>query len=294
MRTQDLSRLVALAAIWGGSYALMRVVAPVLGGTGTAWVRMFAGGALLCAYAASIKSPLGFRLWWKQYLFVGALSSAIPFSLIAYGMKTLPASYGAVLNALSPLFGALFSAILLQEALTPRKLLGIVVGFAGVAILVRLGPVEVTPTLLLAAGACVLATASYGYFAVHTKKHLGAAPNMGLAAGTLLLPALPLTFFAVPGLPDTMPGTGIIAATAVLAIVCSGVAYLLYFRLIRDIGPTKAISVTFLIPVFGALWGMLFLGETVDFSTLVGAITILAGMALVLSPATKKDKSGEA
>lgn len=294
MRTQDLSRLIALAAIWGGSYALMRVVAPVLGGTGTAWVRMFAGGALLCAFAVSTASPLGLRKWWKQYLFVGALSSAIPFSLIAFGMKTLPASYGAVLNALSPLFGALFAALLLQESLTPRKLCGIVVGFAGVGILVRLGPVEVTPTLLLAAGACVLATASYGYFAVHTKKHLGGAPNMGLAAGTLLLPALPLTLFAVPSLPDTLPGAGVIAATAVLAIVCSGVAYLLYFRLIRDIGPTKAISVTFLIPVFGALWGVLFLGETVDLSTLVGTMTILAGMALVLSPAAKKDISGEA
>jgi drug/metabolite transporter (DMT)-like permease len=282
MRRQDILGLVTLAAIWGGSYALMRVVAPVLGGMGTAWVRMVTGGMLLCGYALVIGSSLDMRKWWNQYLFAGALSSAIPFSLIGYGMKTLPASYGAVLNALSPLFGALFSALLLGERLSLRKLLGIALGFAGVAILVRLGPVEVTGSLLLAAGACVLATASYGYFAVHTKKYLSATPNMGLAAGTLLLPALPLTVFALPELPSTMPSPMVLAATAALAIICSGVAYVIYFKLIRDVGPTKAISVTFLIPVFGAMWGVMFLGETVDYTTVIGAATILAGMALVL------------
>lgn len=285
MRKQDIASLTLLAAIWGGSYALMRIVAPVLSGMGTAWVRMLAGGILLCAYAWMVGSRLDMRKWWKQYLFVGALSSAIPFSLIGYGMKTLPASYGAVLNALSPLFGALFSAVLLGEKLSGRKLAGIALGFFGVAILVRLGPVEVTAELLLAAGACVLATASYGYFAVHTKKHLGAAPNMGLAAGTLLLPALPLTFFAAPNLPASLPSTTVLLATGALAVICSGVAYVIYFKLIRDVGPTKAISVTFLIPVFGVIWGVLFLGETIDHTTLIGTATILAGMALVLGVA---------
>lgn len=282
MRKQDIAGLMMLAAIWGGSYALMRVVTPVLGGTGTAWLRMLTGGLLLCGYAWSIGSDLGMRRWWKQYLIMGALSSAIPFSLIGFGMKTLPASYGAVLNALSPLFGALFSALLLGEKLSAPKLLGIALGFSGVVILVRLGPVALSPELLMAAGACVLATASYGYFAVHTRKHLSAAPNLGLAAGTLLLPALPLTIVAAPGLPDAWPSAAVVLATLTLAVVCSGVAYVIYFKLIRDVGPTKAISVTFLIPVFGALWGILFLGETLDWPTLSGALIILAGMALIL------------
>ncbi|MBL8518394.1 MAG: EamA family transporter [Betaproteobacteria bacterium] len=291
MRRQDLLGLILLAAIWGGSYALMRVVAPVLGGMGTAWIRMLTGGLLLCCYALLVGSPLGMRKWWKQYLFFGALSSAIPFSLIGYGMKTLPASYGAVLNALSPLFGALFSAALLGERLSRRKLAGIALGFIGVAILVRLGPVAITTELLLAAGACILATASYGYFAVHTKKHLGDAPNTGLAAGTLLLPALPLTLFAAPSLPTAWPPTTVVLATAALAVVCSGIAYVIYFKLIRDIGPTKAISVTFLIPVFGVGWGVVFLGETVDLTTLLGAGTILAGMSLVLGVAPNREAS---
>ena len=282
MRKQDLVGLILLAAIWGGSYALMRVVAPVLGATGTAWLRMLAGGVLLCVYACAIRSPLEMRRWWRQYLFVGALSSAIPFSLIGFGMKTLPASYGAVLNALSPLFGALFSAALLGEKLSARKLLGVALGFLGVAILVRLGPVAVTADLLIAAWACVAATASYGHFAVHAKKHLGAAPGLGLAAGTLLLPSMPLTFLAIPNLPPTWPSLTVLIAMAALAVICSGLAYVIYFKLIRSIGPTRAISVTFLIPVFGTLWGVLFLGETVDLVTVLGSMTILLGMALVL------------
>lgn len=294
MRKQDIASLIILAAIWGGSYTLMRIVAPALSGMGTAWVRMILGGLLLCGYAWILASHLEMRKWWKQYLFIGALSSAIPFSLIGYGMKTLPASYGSVLNALSPLFGALFSAALLGEHLSGRKLAGIALGFIGVGILVRLGPVDVTADLLQAAAACVLATASYGYFAVHTKKHLSAAPSIGLAAGTLLLPALPLTVFAVPNLPSTWPSTTVLLATAVLAVVCSGVAYVIYFRLIRDVGPSRAISVTFLIPVFGTLWGVLFFEETVHLTSVLGTLTILAGMALVLGPAPGRKAAGPA
>lgn len=282
MRSADLVRLISLAAIWGGSYALMRIVAPVLGGTGTAWMRIFVAGMLLCGYALVIGSPLEWKKWWKQYLVVGILNSAIPFSLIGFAMKTLPASYGAVLNATSPLFGAIFTALMLGEALTLRKLAGIVLGFIGVAILVRLGPIEVTPDLLIAAGSCVLATACYGYVSVYTKKHVAGAPNLGLATGSLLLPAIPLAFFAIPSLPSEIPSTTVIVATLVLAVACSGIAYLLYFRLIRDVGPTKAISVTFLIPVFGMLWGVAFLGETITLTTIGGALTIFAGMALVL------------
>lgn len=282
MRSADLVRLIVLAAIWGGSYALMRVVAPVLGGPGTAWVRIFLAGLLLCGYALALGAALEWKKWWKQYLVVGMLNSAIPFSLIGFAMKTLPASYGAVLNALSPLFGAIFTALMLGESLTPRKLAGIVLGFAGVAILVRLGPVDVTPALMTAAGACVLATACYGYASVYTKKYVAGAPNLGLATGSLLLPSIPLAFLAVPTLPRAVPSLTVIVATGVLAVACSAVAYLLYFRLIRDVGPTKAISVTFLIPLFGMLWGVAFLGETITFTTVAGALTIFAGMALVL------------
>ncbi len=282
MRVSDLSRLLILAAIWGGSYTLMRIVAPVLGGPGTAWFRILVGGLLLCLYAAAIHTSLEWRTWWKKYLWIGALNSAIPFTLIAFAMKTLPANYGAIINTLSPLFGAVFAYLMLGEPFGLRKFGGIVLGFLGVAFLVRLGPIPVTFDVMLGVLACTAATACYGYISVYTKKHTAGAPMLGLAAGALLLPGLLMTPVAVATLPAAFPSWPVIACALVLAVVCSGIAYLLYFRLIRDVGPTKAITVTFLVPLFGVLWGVLFLDEVVTFTTLAGGAMILAGMTLVL------------
>jgi drug/metabolite transporter (DMT)-like permease len=282
MQASDLYRLILLAAIWGGSYPLIRIAAPELGALGTAWTRMLSAGLLLCVYARQTGVDLGIKRWWKHYLFAGALSTAVPFSLISEGMKVLPASYGAVLNALSPLFAALFAAMLLRDPLTWRRLSGIAIGIAGVVVLVQLGPQKASVEVVLASLACVLATVSYGYFAVHARKHLSDASGIGVAAGTLLLPSFPLGLIALPTLPSSIPSINALLAMLVLSVVCSGVAYVLYFRLIRDVGPARAISVTFLIPVFGTLFGVLFQGERLTLSLLAGAALIACGMALVL------------
>ena len=282
MRPSDISRLLILAAIWGGSYSLMRVVAPVLGSAGTAWFRIVLAGSLLFFYAHAIGVPLEWGKWWKKFLWIGALNSAIPFTLIAYAMKSMPANYGAIINTLSPLFGAVFAYFMLGEAFGWRKFAGIVLGFLGVALLVRLGPIPVTFDVLMGVLACTAATACYGYIVVYTKKHTAGAPMLGMASGALLLPGLLMTPLAIPSLPSVLPPWQVIACALVLAIVCSGIAYLLYFRLIRDVGPTKAITVTFLVPLFGVLWGVLFLHEEVTLTTLAGGAMILAGMTLVL------------
>ena len=282
MRFSDITRLLLLAAIWGGSYALMRIVAPVFGGLGTAWFRILIAGVLLCSYASVIGASLEWKTWWKHYFLIGVMNSAIPFTLIAFAMKSLPANYGAIINTLSPLFSAIFAFLMLNEAFDARKFIGILLGFLGVVLLVRLGPIPMTTEVVIGALACALATACYGFITVFTKKHTAAAPMLGLAAGALLLPGLLLTPLALPTMPSTMPTTTVIICALVLAIVCSGIAYLLYFQLIRDVGPTKAISVTFLVPIFGVLWGVLFLGETVTTTTLLGGAMIMVGMALVL------------
>jgi drug/metabolite transporter (DMT)-like permease len=282
VRPADLVRLVTLAAIWGGSYALMRIVAPVLGGIGTAWIRILIAGALLSMYALSIGTSLEWKTWWKHYLLIGLMNSAIPFSLIAFAMQTLPANYGAIINTLSPLFGAIFAFFMLGEPIGTRKILGILLGFIGVAALVRLGPIPVTAEVLVGALACALATACYGFVSVYTKKHTAAAPMLGLAAGALLLPGILMTPLALPSMPNSIPSAEVILGALVLAVLCSAIAYLLYFRLIRDVGPTKAISVTFLVPIFGVFWGVIFLHEIVTPTTLLGGATILIGMALVL------------
>jgi drug/metabolite transporter (DMT)-like permease len=282
MSVSNLIRLFALAAIWGGSYAFMRVVAPVYGGAGTSWLRVSIAGAALVAYATIMREDLQWQKFWKQYLLVGLMNSAIPFALIGYAMKTLPAGYGAIMNALAPFFGTLFAALILGEALTARRVAGLVIGFAGVATLVNLGPLELDRTVLLAIGACLLATVSYGFISVHIKKHVKGAPNMGMAGGTLLLAAAAMTPVAAPTVSYVVPSLKVALCLLALALLCSGVAYLLYYRLIRDVGPTKAISVTFLVPFFGVLWGAVFFGERLTIGAAAGGAMILLGMALVL------------
>jgi drug/metabolite transporter (DMT)-like permease len=288
MRSADLVRLVLLAAIWGGSYAFMRVVSPVFGGMGTMWLRIAIAGVALTAYALAVREPLQMAKWWKHYLFVGIMSSAVPFALIGHGMKTLPASYGAIINAASPFFGALFAAFMIGETLTARRILGLLIGFCGVAMVANLGPLALTATIGEAIGACVLATASYGFISVFIKKYIKGAPNMGMAACTLLLAALAVTPIALPMTPWVVPPTKVTLALLSLGLLCSGVAYFLYYRLTRDIGPTKAISVTFLIPFFGVLWGAIFFGETMTLGAVAGGGLILIGMVLVLGIGVRK------
>lgn len=282
MSAASLARLLLLAALWGASYVLMRLVAPVFGGIGTMWSRIAIAGTGLFIFAAITRTDLQWRRWWKSYLFVGLLNSALPFALIAWAMKTLPAGYGAILNAAAPFFGALFAWRMLGETLTPLRLLGMLFGVLGIGLIVNLGPVTVTPAVLMAVAACLAATVAYGFVIVYTKKYVQGPPPLGMATGSLLLPAILLSPLGVMNEPAALPSAQVLVALVVLGLVCSGFAYILYFRLIRDVGPTRTISVTFLVPVFGMLWGGLFFGETLTAGALGGAALVLVGLALVL------------
>jgi drug/metabolite transporter (DMT)-like permease len=293
MRTADLARLVLLAAIWGGSFALMRITTPVYGDVGTMWLRIGIAGIALVAYARIRNIDLAIRQHWRAYLFVGLVSSAIPFWLFAFAMKTLPASYGALLNATSPLFGAIFAMLMLGERMGQARILGLLLGFAGVGMVVNLGPLRVTHEVLVASAACIAATTLYGFISVYIKKYVKGAPNMGLSACTLLLAATVVTPIAVPATNWVWPTTGVAIAVLALALLCSGVAYLLYYQLIANVGPTRAIAVTFLIPVFGVLWGTVFLGERLTLGAILGGATVCMGMLLVLRPAAHPLKSSK-
>ncbi|MEW6051819.1 MAG: DMT family transporter [Candidatus Zixiibacteriota bacterium] len=283
MRTADTVRLVILAAIWGGSFIFMRVLAPVLGPVLTADLRVLIAGIALLIYFRAIKLDLEWRQYWKQYILIGALNSALPFFLFSFAALHIPASLSVILNSTAPFFGALFAAMLLGERFTFKKLAGLVIGAIGVMMVVKLGSVTPGPMFALAVLACIGATVCYGFVATYIKrfgtsiKPMAVAGASQLTAGLLLLPAVPFS----PLRGEITPT--IVAGVIVFALLCSAVAYLLYFRLVVDAGPTKALTVTFLMPAFGMLWGAMFLNELITPTMVAGTALILLGTGLVLN-----------
>ena len=285
MRPADLARLVALAAMWGASYLFMRFAVPYFGAVPLIELRVAIAGAALAAFVAATGGSVGWRKHWRAFLFVGAVGLAAPFVLIAEALNTIDASTAAILNALAPLFATLVAAIWIRDPVTPAKMAGIALCLAGTAVLVGWTPTPLSPRELLAASFSVIATAIYGYTIVFTKVHLQEASPLGTAAGTLVMAAVALAG-VVPFVPPPHPLASIppIAWMAMLglAIVSTTVAFIFYYRLIADVGPVKAITVTLLVPIFGMVWGVVFLGEPVTPGRLAGCAVILAGCSLIL------------
>jgi len=277
MRPSDAARLTALAAIWGASFLFVRITAPAIGPVATADLRMLIGGGALAAWFAAIGFDPQWRRWWRYYLLIGALTSALPFLLWAIAALELTAGMLVVLNATSPMWGALLSALIVGERLSPAGIAGLALGVGGVALLA--GPEGAASLRSIAAA--LGAAFCYGLSAAVMRRWSRDAPSRGMAVGTqiaggvLLAPLLALS-------PPAMPGPGIVAALLALGLVCGAAAYLLYFRLIADIGAAGALTVTYLIPVFGILWGALFLGEPLEPVMLGGAALVIAGTVLVL------------
>ncbi len=281
MSTANAARLLLLSVVWGGSFILIRIIAPALGPVTTVAARVLIAGLALLVFALATRRSLEFRRNWKHYAVIGGLNCALPFALITFAELTVNASTAAIVNATSPLFGALFAALWLREPITGAKLVGIVLGIGGVVALVGWSPITLTPDVLIAIGSLLGASACYGLSGTYMRARVHGAPLMGMAAGSLLCAAawmLPL----VPVLPPrAMPGGGVIAAVAALALLCTAFAYMIYFRLIIEIGPTRALTVTFLVPAFGVMWGALFLHEAVTVGTVVGCAITLTGTAFV-------------
>jgi drug/metabolite transporter (DMT)-like permease len=223
---------------------------------------------------------LDLRLYWRHYLAIGFLNSALPFLLFAYAAQSLSASLLSILNATSALWGAIIAAFWLRIPITRSIALGLLFGLAGVVLLVGNGVALTGDAGWTPIAAGLIAPLCYAIASNYTKANPSTATPFANTHGSMWMAGLlclPVVFFAPI---RQTPLLGDWAALAALGVFCTGVAYLLYFSLIQEIGPTRALSVTFLIPVFGVLWGALFLHEPIGWDKLTGGVLVLAGISL--------------
>jgi drug/metabolite transporter (DMT)-like permease len=280
MKFRTLVYLVLLGAIWGCSFLFQRITVPVIGAGATGAGRMALAALTLLAVLLVLRRPLQWRARWRDYLLVGSVVMGLPLLCFAFAAHSLPAGYLAVLNATVPMF-----AVLIGWAQGTRpstsKFAGVFVGILGVATLVKFGSLELTWQTALAFGATLMATLMYAIGAIMVRKRFGSADPLVTTAGNLIGGALPLLPLAAVTAPDTVPASGVIMALIALGIVCTGVAYALYFRILKDAGVERATTVTFLVPLFAQLWGSLFLHEPITWASAGGCVLVLSAVALI-------------
>jgi drug/metabolite transporter (DMT)-like permease len=280
MKIADYTRLVLLAALWGGSFIFMRLAAPAFGTVLTAEGRLLIAGLVLAAWFRFAGFDPQLRRHWRPYAAVGLVNLALPSLFYAFALRHIPASMGAVLNSTSPMFGALLAALFLGERLSVLKTAGCAAGIAGVALVVQPGALAEAPMFGYAVAACLAACLCYGYNGVLMKRYAD-VPSRGFAVGGQIAAALMLLPLAPFSPPTAAIGAIEICNLLALALLGNALGFVMYFRLIADVGATRALTVTYLMPFFGLLWGMLFLGESLPASALAGGVLILTGTVLV-------------
>ncbi len=282
MNLRAVFELIFLGALWGGSFLFMRIAAPEFGPVALIEVRVSVAAFLLLALMGFRGELSTLRQHWWQLVFLGAVNSAIPFTLYAFAVLRLPSGLTSVLNATAPLFGILVAFVWLRQRQPLLRIIGVLIGFAGVIVLVW-GKLSLQGDYI-SVGAGLLAAFLYGIAANFSKRHLAGVPSLTVSAGSLLAASLMLLPLAATNLPTRMPGSLSLICALVLGVACTGLAYLLFFRLLANIGVSRAITVAYLIPVFGMLWGSLFLKETISFEMIAGGTIVLLGVAMVNLP----------
>ncbi|MBX7213961.1 MAG: DMT family transporter [Thermoflexales bacterium] len=277
----DVLLMFVLGAIWGGSYLFIRVAVPAFGPFALIDVRLWIAGLALVPLALAARRMPDLRKRGPAFLLLGAINAGIPFTLVAFAVQGLNASISAILNATTPLFTALVAAIWLRERMNALKVLGLGVGLSGVVALVGLNPLPMTPERLFAVGCSLTAALCYGIGAVMTRKRFAGQDPLALTIGQQLGAALVALIPALLVPPVRTPTVEEAGALLALALVCTSLAYLIYFRLMARIGPTRTMLTIFLVPFFSLVWGVLFLHEPVNAGIAIGLGLILLGMGLV-------------
>ncbi len=291
MRPVDTLHLLVLAAIWGASFLFMRIIAPEIGTIPTAFFRVSIAATGLLVILAMMRVRWDFQGKLKTVLLLGVINSGIPATMYSVAAQVLPAGYSAIFNATTPLMGVLIGGLFFSERLTPSKITGVCLGLFGVGILTRAGPVAFDMELLMGALACLLATTCYGFAGFLARRWLdqqGGLDSRLSALGSMLGATLFLlpwfAWSAISHPPASWGGWHVWLSLLGLGLVCTAFAYILYFRLLTAIGPVKSMTVTFMIPPFGVLWGALLLDEPLSMAHLYGGVLIAGALWLVLRP----------
>jgi drug/metabolite transporter (DMT)-like permease len=279
----DAGRWLLLAILWSLQYLFLRVAVPVFGAEPVAAARALFSAAFLVPWVVFFaRLRIGPIEHWKDHLAIGIVNNVLPFVCFSYAALTLPASYMAIMSGLVSLWAAVISAPVLGEPLTLSRLAGFALGIAGVALIVNLGPMELSTSTLLGTAAAVAGTALWGWAGVMIKQRYGRMEPLALASGSAAFAAAIMAPL-LAGTPPTSAWTPeAAAALAALGLFCAGFAYLPFFTLVRDIGPSRTLTVGLVVPALGMLWGWLLLGESVTLSMLAGAGLVLGALALVL------------
>lgn len=281
MKALHFAQLVAMSALWGASFPLIRIVVPAFGPFGLAGLRCLLAAIVLGLMMRVLRHRWPSRTAWPMLTMTAALTVVAPFVLFNWAGLVLPSGYSAVLNATAPLFGVVATAVVGEERMTLRRIMGCGLGFAGVALLMQLGPVAVTGTVVLAAMACTAAAACFGFGAILMKRATLAHQPLPASAAVHVAAAAVLLLPMGASVPAMQPTGGALLAMAALGIVTSGFMYLISMRLMRKIPASAATSSAFMIPLFGVSWGGLFLGEPVTAGMLPGCLLVLVATALI-------------
>ena len=279
-----LGRFIVLAALWGSSFLFMRLGTQEFGALPTAGLRVAIAALFLLPLL--LWRGLGMQLirHWKKIFFIGLFNSALPFACFCYALQSISTGLSAILNATAPLFGALVAWVWLKDRPHAWRIVGLVLGFVGVALLAWDKASFKPDASGLSSGwavlACLLACLSYGISASFTKRYLGGLPALVTATGSQLGATLVLVVPTLWLWPQRMPGASAWLALLALGVMCTGVAYILFFWLIENVGPARSLTVTFVVPMFALIYGAAFLHEAVSLWMLFCAAIIVCGTAL--------------
>lgn len=269
--------LTLLGAIWGGSFLFMRVAAKDFGALALVEVRIVLGALILLPFLWRARTVLT-ATHWRRFAIIGALNSAIPFSLFAWGAERAPAGIGAIANSMTVPFTALIAFLVYRDRIGTRRAIALVAGFVGVVVLAS-GKTQ-GENVFAAAVAGTLASLCYGFAVNFTKRWLAGVPPLAAVAGTLGCAAVMLAPFAVAAWPQTSPPLKSWFAASALGVLCTGLAYALFFHLIQRVSASRASTNTYLVPLFGVGWAWLLLGEQPTLTMLIAGALILGSVVV--------------